>query len=283
MNLLPWPVHAVCKDRLEVPDNGTNSTYLMKTLFATVTVCLCISAAAQQSQKKSVVIGSMTTRPDAVLIVNPPGGDQGVLLPQLSTGQRISLKPNSPSEDGLIVFDTNFQSYYYWSDGAWTRMYARGKNDSYCSIDPSGFQHLASSGNVRHNNLAVFETDNTFVTATADALGEQIMAPVNLPNGSIMKELTLYYLDNDTDNLKVTLLRKGFAGSNEVILTWESSQNTGSIQTQTLSDFTGKGTIDNENYSYRLMVEFDIDPEDVITKPEDARQRIYGVRIKYQQ
>jgi hypothetical protein len=255
----------------------------MKTLFSTVIVCLCISAAAQQTQKKSVVIGSMTTRPDAVLIVNPPGADQGVLLPQLSTGQRMSLKPSSPSEDGLIVFDTNFQAYYYWSDGAWVRMNGRGKDYNYYSIDPAAFQHLASVGNVRDNNLAVFETDNTFVTATADALGEQIIAPINLPNGSIMKELSVYYMDNDTDNLKVTLLRKGFAGDSEVILTWESSQSSGSIQTGTFSDFTGKGTIDNENFSYRLIVEFDIDPDDVITQPEDARQRIYGARIRYQQ
>jgi hypothetical protein len=255
----------------------------MKTLFSTVIVCLCISAAAQQTQKKSVVIGSMTTRPDAVLIVNPPDSDQGVLLPQLSTGQRMSLQPSSPTEDGLIVFDTNFQSYYYWSNGKWAKMNARGKTDSYYSIDPAGFQHLSSSGNMRDNNLAVFETDNTFVTATADALGEQIIAPVNLPNGSLMNELAVYYMDNDTDNLKMTLLRKSFGGDNEVIFTWESSGSTGAIQTQTFSDFQDKGTIDCENYSYRLIVEFDIDPEDVITKPEDARQRIYGVRIKYQQ
>lgn len=225
----------------------------------------------------------MTTRPDAVFIVNPPNADQGVLLPQLSTGQRMSLKPSSPSEDGLIVFDTNFQSYYYWSNGAWTKMNARGKTDSYYSIDPACFQHLASIGNVRHNNLAVFETDNTFVTATADALGEQIIAPVNLPNGSVMKELTVYYMDNDTDNLKLSLLRKSFAGNNEVIFSWESSGSAGSIQTETFTDFKDKETIDSENYSYRLIVEFDIDPEDVITGPQEARQRIYGVKIKYQQ
>jgi hypothetical protein len=255
----------------------------MKTLFTIFIVLQCLAVAAQQGQKKSVVIGSMTTRPDAVLIVNPPSADQGVLLPQLSTGQRMSLKPASPSEDGLIVFDTNFQSYYYWSNGAWSKMSARGKNDSYYSIDPAGFQHLASSGNVRHNNLAVFETDNTFVTAAADGLGEQIIAPVNLPDASVMQEVTLYYMDNDADNLKVTFLRKKFTGDNEVIFSWESSGSTGSVQGQTFKDFNGMGTIDSENYSYRLIIEFDIDPEDNITEPQQARQRVYGVKIKFQQ
>jgi len=77
---------------------------------------------AQPREKRSVVIGSMTDKPNALLIVNPQNSDQGVLMPQLSSGQRLSLQPSSPSEDGLIVFDTNLQTYYYWSNNAWVRM-----------------------------------------------------------------------------------------------------------------------------------------------------------------
>lgn len=65
--------------------------------------------------KKSVVIGTMIDKPNAVLIINPPNSDQGFLIPQLTTAQRISIAPVSPVDDGLMVFDVTEQSFYYWS------------------------------------------------------------------------------------------------------------------------------------------------------------------------
>lgn len=254
----------------------------MKTLFTALGVLLCAHLVAQQAEKKSVVIGSMTTKSDALLIVNPPNSDQGVLLPQLSTGQRMSLKPSSPTEDGLIVFDTNFQTYYYWSNGAWTRVVAAGKRNSYCSIDPAGFQHLSIAGNVGQSQLILFDTDNTFVTVMSNAMGEDIVAPVELPHGSIIEEVTLFYMDNDDKNLKISLVRKNLAGGNEDMVGWESSGAVSDVRSETFTSFEGKEVVDNENYSYRILIDFEVDPADVITEPSQAMQRIYGVKIKYQ-
>ena len=66
----------------------------MKT-FLTVAVAL-FSLAAFAQDKQSVVIGSLTEKPNALLIVNPQNADQGVLLPQLSSAQRMAMKPSSP-------------------------------------------------------------------------------------------------------------------------------------------------------------------------------------------
>jgi len=255
----------------------------MKTLLIIGCAFLALSATAQPAEKKSVVIGHMTERPNALLIVNPQNADQGVLLPQLSTSQRTALRPASPSEDGLIVFDTSQQTYYYWSDDAWVRIDAHNSRENiFHSIDPTDFQSLKASNRVSQDNLAVFETDNTFVTATRDGSGEEIIAPVSLPHGALLKELTLYYLDNDADNIKVRLLRKSLTGNNEDILNWVSYGATSSIRSESFGSFNGMDTIDLENYTYRLLIVFDIDPEDIIDEPSQARQRIYGVKIKYQ-
>ncbi|MGC1242791.1 MAG: hypothetical protein WA874_14465 [Chryseosolibacter sp.] len=254
----------------------------MKSLL-TIAVALLSLTVFAQTEKKSVVVGSLTSRPNALLIVNPPNADQGVLLPQLSTGQRMSLKPSSPAEDGLIVFDTNFKAYYYWSDGAWVRLRTDKKETTYYTIDPLGFQELKPNKEIRHNNLAVFEAENTFVTVRPDGAGEQIIAPVSLPHGAVMQEVTVYYMDNDNRNFKVYLMRKSFTGSNEEIIRWESSEDSNTIKSQSFSNFQGLETVDLENYSYRLVVVFDIDDGITIEEPSDARQRIYGVRIKYQQ
>jgi hypothetical protein len=260
------------------------SECLMRTLLLTIAAAsLSLNTMAQPAEKRSVVIGSLTDKPNALLIVNPPNSDQGVLMPQLSTNKRTSMEPSSPSEDGLIVFDTNLQTYFYWSNGRWVRLDASNYlKNSFYTIDPGNFQQLRANTNVNYNNIAIFETDNTFVTATRDGVGEEILAPVNLPHGALIKELTLYYFDNDADNLQIRLMRKSLSGNNDVILTWTSSGTATSVRSETFYSFNGMESIDLENYTYRLVVLFDIDAEDVIDEPSQATQRIYGVKIKYQ-
>src|ERR1044071_709597 len=94
-----------------------NPVRILTCLFVIVSFC----SLHAQNEKKSVVIGSMTSKPTALLILNPTDGDQGFLLPQLNSSQRQSLHPNSPDEDGLIVFDITEKIFYYWKDGAWVK------------------------------------------------------------------------------------------------------------------------------------------------------------------
>ena len=103
--------------------------------FATISLIACICTAHAQD-KKSVVIGSLIDRPNALLVISPPGGNQGFLLPQLTTSQRLSIAPVSPADDGLMVFDLTEKSFYYWNSSAWVK----GLGDA---GSPSGGQTLA--------------------------------------------------------------------------------------------------------------------------------------------
>lgn len=226
----------------------------------------------------------MTTKENALLILNPPDADQGVILPQLSSAQRTALKPSSPSENGLTVFDTDLKSYFFWSDGAWVRSHADNIiQTKFLSIDPLSFRGLKPSNSIKHTNMVVFETENTFVTVGHSNEGEQIMASLNLPHAAVMKELMVYYMDNDWRNLKVKLMRKSLSGNNEEIISWESSGNDSEVKAQSFQSFNAQEVIDLENYSYRLLVIFDITGDVIIDEPANATQRLYGVKIKYQE
>jgi len=79
-------------------------------------------AFSQTSEKKSVVIGTMSSHPNALLVLNPPNNDQGILFPQLTSAQRQAIAPNSPDDDGLIVFDKDDKAFYFWKQGQWTKV-----------------------------------------------------------------------------------------------------------------------------------------------------------------
>jgi hypothetical protein len=88
----------------------------------------------------------MISRPNAILILNPPNADQGVLLPQLSTANRLSILPSSPADDGLIVFDNTEKLFYHWKNNQWVKGLGSGINQT-LSFDPATNRLSLSDGN----------------------------------------------------------------------------------------------------------------------------------------
>jgi hypothetical protein len=112
--------------------------------FATISLVVCIGTALAQD-KKSVVIGSLIDRPNALLVISPPNGNQGFLLPQLNTTQRLSISPASPADDGLMVFDLTDKSFYYWNNSAWVKGLGDAATSQSLTYDPVT-QRLTISG-----------------------------------------------------------------------------------------------------------------------------------------
>jgi hypothetical protein len=121
------------------------------------------------------------------------------------------------------------------------------------------------------------------VTVTGEDEGEAIMAPVILPHDATMKGLTVYYMDNDSRSITVKLIRKRLAGSNDEIISWRSTGSSPAIQEVSFTAFNDKEDIDLENYTYRLIAEFDLADNETIDEPAEARQRIYGAKVEYQE
>lgn len=79
--------------------------------------------------------------------MNPADNDQGFLLPQLTTAERNGMKPTSPDEDGLLVFDITEKSFYYWKDGAWTKSFGGTSTSQTLSYNAVTRKLSISSGN----------------------------------------------------------------------------------------------------------------------------------------
>jgi len=72
--------------------------------------------------QKSVGINTLNPNPNAVLELVAPDGNQGLLLPKLTTVQRTDvsfMSSLSSSENGLIVYDTTLNSLFWWDGTSW--------------------------------------------------------------------------------------------------------------------------------------------------------------------
>lgn len=74
----------------------------------------------------------------AVLDLNSPTNDQGLLVPRLSTMQRTAEAFTlrlSAAENGLLIFDTDDKNFYYWMHPQWKAIEAASRGTRWRSLD----------------------------------------------------------------------------------------------------------------------------------------------------
>lgn len=70
------------------------------------------------SQNKTLGVGTTTLNPNAALQVDAPNGNQGFLLPRLTTAQRTAI-PLTIGDKGLVVFDVTTNNISLWNGTEW--------------------------------------------------------------------------------------------------------------------------------------------------------------------
>src|ERR1051325_11899974 len=60
----------------------------------------------------NVGIGTNTPNPSAILDILST--NKGILVPRVTTAQRLAIA-TGPTTQGLLVYDTNFECYFYWN------------------------------------------------------------------------------------------------------------------------------------------------------------------------
>ena len=72
------------------------------------------------SFSQSVGIGTTNPNPNAVLHIDAPNGNQGLLIPRLTTvqrtalGSKINISANPSSNNSLLVFDVTDNQFYFF-------------------------------------------------------------------------------------------------------------------------------------------------------------------------
>ncbi len=100
-----------------------NSFNNPRKLILTSFIAVFISIAAYT--QNSVGINTTNPNPHAVLDLVSPNNNQGLKIPSLTTAQRtdaVFVSSLSATDNGLIIFDSDLNSFYYWSGSDWTKI-----------------------------------------------------------------------------------------------------------------------------------------------------------------
>jgi hypothetical protein len=80
---------------------------------------LTISSLAY-TQNKSLGVGTSAPNPNAALHVESPTGNQGAIMPRLSSAQRLAMGSIlSAGDAGLLLYDNDLKGLYIWDGAAW--------------------------------------------------------------------------------------------------------------------------------------------------------------------
>jgi hypothetical protein len=83
---------------------------------------LSFTFCAAVAQNKTLGVGATTLNPNAALHVEAPTGNQGFIMPRLTTAQRNATGFTSVldlDDNGLMVYDTDLKSLFIWDGAKW--------------------------------------------------------------------------------------------------------------------------------------------------------------------
>ncbi len=168
----------------------------MKTLR--VVVLLCFWALCSQAQ---VGIGTENPSPRSVLDLRSPGNNQGLLVPRVTTVQRTATTFTSlmtASENGLLVFDTDDNKFYFWQTNQWQPL-------------RTGLELTSGSGiSIAGNTISAIPQDLQLSGSTLTITNNPSATPINLSafTGTNTDDQTISY-NGITGQLSITRLSGG--------------------------------------------------------------------------
>nr|MCE2734749.1 hypothetical protein [Flammeovirgaceae bacterium] len=129
----------------------------MKSSLRFILLWLCIFFVYQAQAQ--VGIGTETPNPRSVLDLRSPSGNQGLLVPRLSTAQRTApafVNSLSAAEKGLLVFDTDINKFCFWTGTVWIVIEdSTGTDSQTLGFNPSTGTLTISGGNAISINGAL--------------------------------------------------------------------------------------------------------------------------------
>jgi hypothetical protein len=204
----------------------------------------------------------------------------GDLSGTLPTPTVAKIQGNNVAPGALGVPDAG--KVLVWTGTQWLPAIVNGVSpvSQFTMLDPADFTNLREDDTKDKDNIIIFEDNSTYVTTIKKNEGAAIIAPLHLPHGATLEEITLYYRDTDSRNVDFNVYRKTPAGSNQnVTNSWSSTGNLAAVRSSVHTPIAGTQVIDNDTYSYRIVIRLD-QTNDVVNSG-DADLRVYAVKVKY--
>ncbi len=146
---------------------------MKKLLFFTLSFFIHIAVS-----KAQMGVNATGDAPNASAMLDVNSTTKGLLPPRMTSTQKNAIA--NPA-DGLLVFDTNTQSYWFRQSGAWTELPKAGSTSNYWSLSGAGGNELqnTNSGGFWSANpvgLTNYSNDNTNPpTAPTSGAGTRMM------------------------------------------------------------------------------------------------------------
>jgi len=155
----------------------------------------------------------------------------------------------------------------------------------YYAIDPADFVGMRGESEDKYN-IALFEDDNSFVTILKENEGSEMIAPLHLPHGAVLRDLDVVWRKTAFyNNVYISIERKNIYNNGKATLgSWDSEYEltSGALRNERINFGAlplDQRTVDLSQYSYRIIARFNTDSD--YGEPSDANIRLYGARIRY--
>jgi len=174
--------------------------------------------------QNSVGIGTDTPNNNAVLELVSPNSNQGFLVPRLSTANRTNTGFTSllsADDNGLLVFDSDEQEFYYWNTNQWSRLRVTSSTTTDFggqvlsnAADPISDSDVATKGYVDNININDADADPANEIQDLELNGSEL----SLTNNANATAIDLSSLDSDAQTLALTGTSLDISGGNSVDL-----------------------------------------------------------------
>lgn len=148
----------------------------MRNLLLVLSIVLTVQTATAQS------IGIGTTTPNAKAALDISSTTKGLLIPSMTTSQRLLITLSASGPNGLMVYDTDKSEFYYYNGSGWSpilngsywtrpnagRNRIANANDSIGIGTNSPTEWLDVDGNIRTRNNLIID-NNVDATGTVQA------------------------------------------------------------------------------------------------------------------
>ncbi len=98
----------------------------MKSIYKTLTLLTVYCVLSTGTIAQNVVITDddtyTPTSTNALLEVKPGSNDKGVLIPRLTSTERTAITMSAAADKGLLVYDTDTKSFWYYDGTAWVEI-----------------------------------------------------------------------------------------------------------------------------------------------------------------
>ena len=131
--------------------------------------------------QNSMGIGTETPNPNAVLEIVSPSGNQGILIPRYTTAERTATAFTSnltDTDNGLMVFDTDEGSLYFWYSGVWVAAANQTFSEMLATDSDAGAQNITNLADPVNDQDAATKAyvDTLFAGIVIPTFSEQLLS-----------------------------------------------------------------------------------------------------------